>query len=162
QPTRAAYAAESPKVKRICWIAIAILVNATFVHFVFSPNLAVSELSYNLLAKFVLLFFMLIAATRNVLDFRIVLLSILLGAGYIGYEATINHRGKLRANRLEGIGAPGAGSANDLANLMVTVMPLAGVFLLSDRKWEKMVTIPIGGFLINVVLLCNSRGAFLS
>lgn len=162
RPNVARYASESPKVKLICWLAIAILANATFVHFIIAPNRVVSAMSYDLLVKFIVLFFMLIAATRSVLDFRIVLLSILLGAGYIGYETTINHRGKMHKNRLEGIGAPGAGSANDLANLMVTVMPLAGVFLFSHRKWEKLLMLPIGGFLINVVLQCNSRGGFLA
>lgn len=162
QPTKSAYAAESPKVRRILWLAFAILINATLVHFILAPNRTVSALSYDLLAKFVLLFFMIVGATRSIQDFRIVLLAILLGAGYIGYESTINHRGKMQANRLEGLGAPGAGSSNDLANLMVTVMPLAGVFLLSDRRLEKLITLPIGGFLIDVVLKCNSRGAFLS
>ena len=161
-PAGARYADESPRVKLVCWLAVAIVANATFVHYVLAPNRNVSALSYDLLAKFVLLFFMTIASPRSVADLRLMLLAILIGAGYIGYEATINHRGKMHANRLEGIGAPGAGSANDLANLFITIMPLAGVFLFSNRRWEKLVVLPIGGFFINVILLCNSRGGFLA
>ncbi len=160
--TRSGYNAESPKVKRILNLAVLILINATLVHVILAPNMAISALSYDLLAKFVLLFFMTVAATRSLPDFRVILLSILLGAGYIGYEVTINHRGKVRGNRLEGVGAPGAASANDLGCLMVTVMPLAAVFLMSKRPWEKVLSVPLGAFLVNVVLLCNSRGCFLA
>ena len=162
RPAPSRYADESKKVKIVCWLAFAILINATFVHYLIAPNRNVSALSYDLLAKFVLLFFMTIASMRSVADLRLALLSILLGAGYIGYEATINHRGKMHANRLEGIGAPGANSANDFANLIITIMPLAGVFLFSHKRWEKLVVLPIGAFLINIVLLCNSRGGFLA
>jgi len=161
-PSKGGYAAESKKVKFMCWMMVGIAVNATFVHFVFAPNRSYSAICYELLVKYVVLFFLMIIATRSVKDFRIVLLSILLGASYIGYEVTFNNRGKIRKNRLEGVGAPGASQANELASLMVTILPLTGVFLLSDRWREKIITVPIGGLLVNVILLCNSRGAFLS
>lgn len=161
-PVQTRFQSEPKLVKWIIGVLLAILVNATIVHAVLAPNRVMSATAYELLFKFVVLFFLIIAATRSVMDFRIVLLSILLCAGYIGYEVTINHRGKIHGNRLEGVGAPGAAGSNELASLMVTVMPLAGVFLLSNRRWEKLATLPIGGFLINVVLLCNSRGAFLA
>ena len=144
------------------WIAVAMLVNATFVHLLLAPNATVSSGPYWLLAKFVLLFFLISAAIRTRDDLRIVLLSIVLGAGYIGYECTINNRGHLRADRLEGVGAPGATGANQLASLMVTVLPITGAFFLAGKRWEKLLMLPIAPFILNVVLLCNSRGAFLS
>lgn len=150
------------EVSRLRWLAILILVNATAVHVLLAPNPAISEGPYWLLAKFVLLFFLIVTVTRTRDDLRIVLLSIVLGAGYIGYECTINDRGRLRGTRLEGVGAPGASEANFLASLMVTVLPVSGAFFLAGRPWEKLLMLPVAPFMLNVVLLCNSRGAFLA
>lgn len=148
--------------RRLSWIAVAILVNATLVHVLLAPSMEMSSGSYWLLAKFVLLFFMIVAATRTREDLRIILLSIVLGAGYIGYEVTVNDRGGVTANRLEGVGAPGATGANQCASLMVTVLPITGAFFMAGRRWEKLAMLPIAPFIVNVILLCNSRGAFLS
>ena len=144
------------------WVAVAMLVNATLVHLLLAPNTAISSGPYWQLAKFVLLFFLISAAIRTREDLRIVLLSIVLGAGYIGYECTVNDRGHLRGDRLEGVGAPGATGANQLASLMVTVLPITGAFFLAGKRWEKLLMLPIAPFILNVVILCNSRGAFLS
>jgi len=144
------------------WIAVAMLVNATIVHLLLAPSTTISSGPYWLLAKFVLLFFLISAAIRTREDLRTVLLSIVLGAGYIGYECTINDRGHMRQGRLEGVGAPGATGANQLASLMVTVLPITGAFFLAGKPWEKMLMLPIAPFILNVVILCDSRGAFLS
>jgi putative inorganic carbon (hco3(-)) transporter len=148
--------------KVLWWLAGALLVNATIVHIALAANRPASLHAYLLLAKFVLLFFLIVFSIRTKRDFRIVLLAIILGGGYLGYEATINGRGRLRANRLEGIGAPGATGANQLACLLVTTLPLSGAFFLGGRRWEKLAMLPIAPMTLNVVLLCNSRGAFLS
>ncbi|NQU20251.1 MAG: O-antigen ligase family protein [Candidatus Nealsonbacteria bacterium] len=146
----------------VIWTSIAILANATLVHFLLAADHEVSADSYTLLAKFVLLFLLIVAATRTLADLRIILLAIVLGAGYIGYEATINDRGQLSGGRLEGIGAAGVDDANGCASLMVTVLPIAGVLFLTGRRWEKLLMLPVAPFIINVILLCNSRGAFLA
>jgi len=144
------------------WAAVGILLNATFVHLLLADRPDIGSDAYWDLAKFVLLFFLITAACRSRDDLRIVLLSIVLGAGYIGYEATINDRGNIEGGRLEGIGAPGARGANQCASLMVTVLPLTGAFFLAGRRWEKLAMLPVAPFILNVILLCDSRGAFLS
>ena len=151
-----------PKARLLGWIALGILVNATVVHIALSDSMDVSAEAYELLAKFVLLFFLIVAASRTKEDLRVILLSIVFGAGYIGYECTINDRGRLRGTRLEGVGAPGATGANQLASLMVTVIPITGAFFLAGRPWERVAMLPIAPFILNVVILCNSRGAFLA
>lgn len=153
--------AQSQGIRRIKWFAGAILLNATFVHFMLAPNLVISSDSYFLLAKFVLLFFLISMAIQTPKDFRIVLFVIVLGAGYIGYEATINDRGKIEGSRLEGIGAPGASQANQCASLMVTILPIAGGLFLTERRWGKLLILVVTPLILNVILLCNSRGAFL-
>ena len=149
-------------IRRIQWAAIAMAINATLVHLLLAPDTAISAGPYWQLVKFVLFFFLIVAAAATERDLKIILLSILIGAGYIGYEQTINDRGDIVHGRLEGIGAPGATGANQLASLMVTVLPLTGAFFLAGKRWEKVLMLPIAPFLVNVVLLCNSRGAFLS
>lgn len=151
-----------PALQRVQWAAIAMALNATFVHLLLAPYSAISAGPYWQLLKFTLLFFLIVGSISTVTDLRIVLISMLLGAGYIGYEVTINDRGAITHGRLEGIGAPGATGANQLASLMVTLLPLTGAFFLAGRRWEKLLMLPIAPFIVNVILLCNSRGAFLS
>ena len=148
--------------RRIRWLAIAIVINATIVHIVLADSWEVSGPVYTYLLKFILLFFLISASVRNETDYRIILLSILLGAAYIGYEVTVNDRGRIQGTRLEGVGMPNAATANGLASLMVTVLPLTGTFFLVGRKWEKALMLPTAPFIVNVLLLCNSRGAFLA
>jgi len=143
-------------------LAILILANATFVHLIFAADTAISLEAYILLAKFVLLFFLLRMAVKTPTDLRIVLWAMALGAAYIGYEVTINDRGSLTGSRLEGIGAAGVQNANQLASLMVAVLPLVGALFFLGRRWEKVGAAILAGFVLNVLILCNSRGAFLS
>lgn len=151
-----------PLAKRLCWIMVVLLGNATLVHIALSKTLAISAPTYILLAKFVLLYFLIINTIRTKNDVRIALMSMVIGAGYIGYEVTINDRGKLKSNRLEGVGAPGATSANDLAQLMITMLPIAGGLFLVGRWPDRIAMLFCAPFIMNVVLLCNSRGAFLA
>ncbi len=151
-----------PATRRIQLSALALTVNATFVHLVLADDWNISAGPYWQLLKFVLLFFLIVSAAKTKYDLRIIVLSMLIGAAYIGYECTINDRGGIVHGRLEGIGAPGAKGANQLASLMVTLLPLSGAFFLAGKWWEKLLMLPIAPFMVNVVLLCNSRGAFLA
>lgn len=150
------------KIQFVLKLALAMLVNATFVHLVIAGGSEISGESYTLLAKLLLLFFLFFAAIKTKADFKIAMIAILLGAAYIGYEVTFNDRGSIEANRLEGIGAPGASSANHFASLMVTVMPLVAPFFLAGKKRGKILAVVCAPLILNVVLLCNSRGAFLA
>jgi hypothetical protein len=140
---------------------IAMVVNATLVHLLLAPNYAVSFESYLLLVKFVLLYFMIVSSARTEDDYRLLMWAIVLGAFYVGFEITINDRGHFTRGRLEGAGVPGAKMANNLASLFVAVMPLAGALFFIGRKWEKILAGLVAPFILNVVLLCNSRAAML-
>jgi putative inorganic carbon (hco3(-)) transporter len=143
-------------------LAIGFLANATMVNFLLSPNVAVGFERYLLAVKFVVLFLVLAPCIRDAKALRLALWSITLGAGYIGYEATINDRGQFSGGRLEGIGAAGVQNANELAALMAIVLPLtAGLFFTGSRR-EKIAVAIVGPMILNVVLLCNSRGTFLA
>jgi len=141
--------------------ALGMALNATFVHFALASNPNVSMGGYVELLKFVLLFFLLWQAIQDKRDMRIVLMAIALGAAYIGYEITINERGNFSGGRLEDVGAPGADSANSLACLMLTTIPLTGSLIVNTKLWQKAVVVISAPLALNVLILCNSRGAFL-
>ncbi len=148
--------------KRLFNVSLAILANVTFVNFVIAGNTDVSFDGYQMVVKFLLLIFLIVRTVRTEGDLKIVMMSILLGASYIGYECAFNDRGDIVKNRLEGVGAPGASTANHFASLMVTILPLVSAFFLVGRMREKVAVILMAPLLVNLVLLCNSRGAFLS
>ncbi len=143
-------------------LAIAILVNATLVHMFLAPNWAISLHAYQYVAKFVLLYFMIRDAIATRKDLWTVMLMLLLFAGYIGYEVTINDRGNIQRGRLEGVGAPGARGANQLACLMITILPLVSTNLIGPGWTRKALTVCLAPLVLNVVLEANSRGGFLA
>jgi O-antigen ligase len=143
-------------------LLILLAMNATMIHFFLAPNRAISEDTYVLLLKFTALLVAVTMAIRDRAELRIAMWSIVLGAAYIGYEVTINERGSLSGGRLEGIGAAGVANANQLASLMATILPLTGALFLTGSRREKIAAFIVAPFILNVLLLCNSRGAFLA
>ncbi|HJW12836.1 MAG TPA: O-antigen ligase family protein, partial [Albitalea sp.] len=142
-------------------LTILMLVNATFVHLLLAPNRTISLDSYVEMLKYVLLMFLMSSAIKDKTDFQRAVAAMALGAAYIGWEVTVNGRGDFSGSRLEGVGAPGASTANSLANLMLVVLPLAGsLFLQKSWRW-KLTCLVAAPLILNVLLLCNSRGAFL-
>ena len=141
--------------------AIAMVVNATFVHFFLAAQPSVSVDNYVEFMKYVLLYFTMHAAIHDKKDFRLALMCIALGAAYIGYEVTINERGSFSGSRLEGVGAPAAVTANSLAHVMLISLPLVGSLFLYKRAIAKITCLVAAPLVLNVLLLCNSRGAFL-
>lgn len=141
--------------------AIGMAANATFVHFVLASYPSISVDNYVELMKYVLLFFLMWSAIRSKDDLRIVVMAIAIGAGYIGYEATINERGSFVGSRLEGIGAPAADTSNSLASVLLLSLPLVGSLVVASKWRHKITAVVTGPLVLNVVLLCNSRGAFL-
>jgi putative inorganic carbon (HCO3(-)) transporter len=143
-------------------LALALLANATVVHFLFAQDLASSFDAYFLLVKFVLLYFLLRAAIGSERDLRIVIISILLCVAYLGFEVTINKRGRIIGGRLENVGAPGASEANLCACLIVSILPVIGSRIFAARGLERAVTILFMPLIFNILFLCNSRGGFLA
>ena len=143
-------------------ILLLMALNAILVHVVLAvnPDSSLGWLTSRL--KFILLFFLLQYAVRDEKDYRIVAMSIALGMGYIGWEATINERGSFSGGRLEGIGAAGVQSSNQLASLLITGLPIAVTLLFTEWSIKmKVLVAACAGLAFNVVLMCNSRGAFL-
>jgi O-antigen ligase len=142
--------------------ALAMGINATFVHFFLASTPSISIDNYIEFLKYIVLFFLIWRATENRSDMRIIIMAIALGSAYIGYEVTINERGYFSGSRLEGVGAPGADSSNSLASVMLLALPLIGSLFIKGDKRHKLTAVLAAPLVLNVVLLCNSRGAFLA
>lgn len=140
---------------------LAMIANATFVQVALATDPAISFDGYVELIKFVMLYFLMSAAIQDRRDLRTVLVSLALGGAYIGYEVWYNERGDFNAGRLEGVGAPGADTANALASMLLMVLPLIGSLFIDGRRWQKALVVLAAPLALNVVILCNSRGAFL-
>lgn len=140
---------------------VLLILNAGFVQFALAADKTVSMDGYIELIKYVILYFLLVAAIHTRKDMHIVLVSLAVGAAYIGYEVTINERGTFEAGRLEGVGAPGADTANALASMLLLVLPLIGSLFIDGKWWHKALVVVAAPLALNVVILCNSRGAFL-
>jgi hypothetical protein len=141
--------------------ALLMAVNATLVHLLFAVDRGISMDTYVELLKYCLLFCLIWYSISDRKDFRTALMAIAVGAFYIGWEVTINERGDFSGSRLEGVGAPGADASNSLANLMLVCLPIISSLLIDGKKRHKFVAVCAAPLVLNVLLLCNSRGAFL-
>jgi len=136
-------------------------INATLVHLVSANNPDRSFAALNLLWKQIGLLYLIWLSIREEFDFKVFLYSILMGSFYIGYEVVINNRGHFAGSRLEGIGVPGAAESNYLAGLLCLALVLGGWLLFFGSNIEKIFAFCAMPFIMEVVLRCNSRGAFL-
>lgn len=141
--------------------ALLMAANAIFVHYLLAPDRDVSWAMLELLLKFVTLYFLMVHAIRTRDDLRLAVWGIIICASYIGYEVTINERGSFSGGRLEGVGAAGVQNSNELASLLLAVVPFGGYLFLTGGWRDKTLAAVTTMFALNVLLLCNSRGAFL-
>jgi putative inorganic carbon (HCO3(-)) transporter len=161
------YLANSPedhghRFTRVHVTAVAMALNVTFVQLLIASTPSISVEDYVQVVKFILLFFLIWRAINDRDDLRIVIMSMALGAAYIGYEVTINERGYFNGGRLEGVGAPGADSSNSLASVMLVTLPLVGSLFIHGKFRHKVTAVIAAPLALNVLILCNSRGAFLA
>lgn len=142
-------------------LMVTLWLNATLVHLSLAPVSEISAPAYWELSRFVVLVFVFQMCVRTPQNLESVLLFILIGLAYIGYEVTINDRGAMIRGRLEGVGVPGGAQANELGSLIVTFLPIVAIFFINGRWWQQAVAVICSPFILNLLLLCNSRGAFL-
>lgn len=147
--------------RRVCGLTIALLANATMVHGFMAVNEIVSWETYVLQAKHLLFFILSIVSVRGQKDFRIMVMTLVVGLAYFGYEVVIRNEGFMYQGRLEGLGRPGFVGSNALAMMVIGILPLAGGMLFLGRAWQKV----LGGFAaatgLEILVRCNSRGALI-
>ncbi len=106
-------------------------------------------------------FVLLLTATIHTKGlFKVAILTMILGAFSWGLDVWINpHR---VGGRLERVGGSDTQGDNAAACHLVATLPLVAVLFLRGKLWEKALAVISGGFIVNAIILCNSRGAIVS
>ena len=151
---------EDRNIKWVSIFAILMAINGLVVHFVFAPQPAKSWPVYVEMAKFVILYFVMQKAIQSRQDFILFNWFFLLGLFYWGFEARILGNLTMQQGRLENFGGPGCAKSNELANIVVSLLPIF-VGLIAFVKWRDKF-IAAGAVLlgINLMMLTQSRGGF--
>jgi O-antigen ligase len=93
-------------------------------------------------------------------QYRLLLLAIVGFASHLSLKAFLY--GERVHARLENIGAADTLGSNEFALLLTGIIPLTLPFIISGKKYEKIICILALPFLLNAFILCNSRGAFVA
>jgi O-antigen ligase len=80
---------------------------------------------------------------------------------YLSYQAWAHPEYRV-AGRLEGMGTPDSANSNHFAILLVTFVPYIVSIVLYGKWYEKCAALGGGVFVLNGIVLCGSRGAFLA
>ncbi len=112
------------------------------------------------LLKLILLYVLIPVVVRTPAHFDMFAGAHIGGATYWGYKAWDDP--KREAGRLKDVGGPDTQNENAAAAHLLTVLPFVAVYLLSVRNRKMQAVILVcGAFIVNVIVLCNSRGATL-
>ena len=112
------------------------------------------------LLKLILLYALIPAAVRTPVHFDAFSAAHIAGATYWGYKAW--DEPKREAGRLKDVGGPDSQNENGAAAHLLTVIPFVAVYALTvKRRAVQAVIVVCGAFIVNVLILCNSRGATL-
>ena len=112
-----------------------------------------------LMIKYFILYYLIIKTINTPKKFEQLISVYLFGQFYFGWLAFNKGRSH---SRLEGIGGPDSSAANMVAAVLVIAVPLLIHFLMYGKKWQKIASLFILAFVLNAIILINSRGAFLA
>ena len=108
--------------------------------------------------KLIIFQFLMVATVRAEWAFDTMVALHMAGAGWWGFEAWRNPRRE--GSRLYAVGSGDTWNDNFASAHLVTVMPFVVVYLLRHpNKKLRLLALIAGPFVINTLILCNSRGA---
>ncbi len=144
----------SPNIK---WLVAFFLYSVVISPFALSPQMHMEKL-YDLLVYLVIVFFIV----KSLTDFHkyewFVWLYIIC-CTWLAWLARV--QGHRFHGRLEGIGTPDSADANSLAALLLTAVPFFVIYIIHGKKYQRIISLLCMPILINWIVLCSSRGAFL-
>jgi O-antigen ligase len=108
--------------------------------------------------KYIVAFWFVYRVVDNEENVRNLLLAHLLGCTLLGLYAYVAGR---IGGRLDGVGGPGIDDANTLGMYFATGAITAIGLLLVERGWRRWLTFGCLAFVVNGLILTNTRGAFL-
>jgi putative inorganic carbon (hco3(-)) transporter len=110
------------------------------------------------LLKLIFLYILIPVVVRTPAHFDIFAGAHIGGATYWGYKAWDDP--KREAGRLKDVGGPDSQNENSAAAHLLTVLPFVAVYALSAKRRPVQGVIAVcGAFIVNVLILCNSRGS---
>ena len=110
------------------------------------------------LVKTLIIVFMVVRCVRTPLHYHFVIVAWLVGAAYVGYEAT-GGAGLVQAGRLTaGLGGPDFNDSSGLAVHMVAVLPLVGAaFFMARTWWGRAFVLITGALIVNTIIATRTR-----
>lgn len=110
--------------------------------------------------KYVFLYYIMVKTIDTPTKFNKLMGIFLAGQFYLGW--IIYEGGRTSDGRVERMGTADAKNANGLAAVLVVATPFLIHYLITGKKWQKVCSLVALVFILNAVILINSRGAFLA
>lgn len=131
---------------------------------VLTMNIAVDQIEHmyfmTIFIKYLVLYILMIKIIDTPDKFQKLIGAFLLGQFYLGW--IIYEVGRTAGGRVEGMGTADAKNANGLSAVLVVAVPFLIHYLITGKKWQKICTFIGVIFILNALILINSRGAFLA
>ena len=148
--------------KKYVLFLLAFVFNAFLVNEFLASNPRESADSFDMLWKASLISVLIYFCLRELKDILIFMLAIVIGCTYVGFQVIINEAGTMVHGRLEDIAFPAAQGSNAVAAVMSMSLPLIGFFVVCGPTiWHRLFAVVASPFVLDTVLRCNSRGAYL-
>ncbi|GAB4368350.1 MAG: hypothetical protein Kow0042_09440 [Calditrichia bacterium] len=139
----------------LIWL-ILIVINSYMVSFLFALDPSESLRKSEVLLKLAINYFLMIYIIRNPREYSWIIFIIIACVANFGRVAW-----EQGSNRDLGVIAPGATSGNLIASYMMTIVPFYATAFLLGNRWMKLFTIIAVPFVLNALILENSRGTIL-
>jgi O-antigen ligase len=108
--------------------------------------------------KTLIILFIMLRCVRSPADYHLVLMAWLVGATYVGYQASggagVTSSGRLTA----GLGGPDFADSSGLAVHMMSILPLVGaLFFLARTWWGRVFALVAGALVVNTIIATRTR-----
>lgn len=144
------------KMPQLKWLLL-FAANALFVS-VFAVDSEFHKKEVVEVIKLIALYYLIICVVRTKLHYKLVIWIQVWGCYLFGWQS---YGKRLYQGRLEGVGGPATSTSNGLASHVIMVLPFLNNMFFFGKKWERIAAIYAAPWILNVIVLCNSRGSFL-
>ena len=107
--------------------------------------------------KLVILYLLVLKTVKTKREYDLFTWTHILGSFHLSWQAFENPR--RQGGKLYGIGTPDARTDNHLAGILASTVPFIAYYIIYGKKWERLLALITAPFILNAIILCNSRGA---
>ncbi len=142
---------------KLIWWLVAFTVWMYFISAFYAVDPHQSFKKADVFYKLTIQVFLMMFVLREAKHFRFVIWVMLLGVANFGRIAY--QRG---SNRNIGVIAPNATEENAVSAHVAAMLPFYGLYFLVGQTWEKIIAVIAVPFMINLIVLANSRASFVA